>query len=130
MRSGAPDSLRTVVVALVTNLATALAKLVAALFSGSSAMWAAAFHAFADTGNEVLLLIAERRSGRPADEQHPLGHGRAAYFWALIASMAVFALGALLSVQLLTLTSQQAQQEEARRDEDDHGSRRPVQDER
>jgi|ERR1017187_322141 cation diffusion facilitator family transporter len=98
MRSGAPDSLRTVVVALVTNLATALAKLVAALFSGSSAMWAAAFHAFADTGNEVLLLIAERRSGRPADEQHPLGHGRAAYFWALIASMAVFALGALLSV--------------------------------
>jgi len=61
-------------------------------------MWAAAFHAFADSGNEVLLLIAQRRSGRPADEQHPLGHGRAAYFWALIASMAVFALGALLSV--------------------------------
>jgi cation diffusion facilitator family transporter len=98
MRSGAPDSLRTVVVALITNLATALAKLVAALFSHSSAMWAAAFHAFADSGNEVLLLIAQRRGGRPADEQHPLGHGRAAYFWALIASMAVFALGALLSV--------------------------------
>jgi cation diffusion facilitator family transporter len=98
MRSSAPDSLRTVVVALITNLATALAKLVAALFSHSSAMWAAAFHAFADSSNEVLLLIAQRRSGRPADEQHPLGHGRAAYFWALIASMAVFALGALLSV--------------------------------
>ena len=98
MRSGAPDSLRTVVVALITNFATALAKLVAAVFSHSSAMWAAAFHAFADSGNEVLLLIAQRRGGRPADEQHPLGHGRAAYFWALIASMAVFALGALLSV--------------------------------
>jgi len=34
MRAGAPDSLRIVVVALVTKLATALAKLVAALFSG------------------------------------------------------------------------------------------------
>jgi cation diffusion facilitator family transporter len=61
-------------------------------------MFAEAFHAFADSGNEVLLLIAQRRSGHPPDEQHPLGHGRAAYFWALIASLGVFAIGALLSV--------------------------------
>jgi cation diffusion facilitator family transporter len=98
MRSKAADSLLTVVVALVANLATAVAKVVAALFTGSSAMWAEAFHAFADSGNEMLLLIAQRRSGRPPDEQHPLGHGRAAYFWALIAAMGVFAIGALLSL--------------------------------
>jgi len=98
MGSRRADSLLTVAVALVANLATALAKVVAALFTGSSAMWAEAFHAFADSGNEVLLLIAQRRSGRPPDERHPLGHGRAAYFWALIAAMGVFAIGALLSV--------------------------------
>ena len=91
-------SLRTVVFALAANLGTAIAKLAGALFTGSSAMFAEAFHAFADTGNEVLLLIAQRRSGHPPDEQHPLGHGRAAYFWALIASLGVFAVGALLSV--------------------------------
>jgi len=99
MRSRTDESLRTVVVALATNLGTAVAKLVAALITGSSAMWAQTFHAFADSGNEVLLLIAQRRSGHPPDEQHPLGHGRAAYFWALVASMGVFAIGALLSVQ-------------------------------
>ena len=99
MHSRADKSLRTVVVALVTNLGTAVAKLLAALLSGSSAMWAQTFHAFADSGNEVLLLIAQRRSGHPPDEQHPLGYGRAAYFWALVASMGVFAIGALLSVQ-------------------------------
>lgn len=92
------ESLRTVVFALAANLGTALAKLAGALLTGSSAMFAEAFHAFADTGNEVLLLIAQRRSGHPADEQHPLGHGRAAYFWALIASLGVFGVGALLSV--------------------------------
>jgi len=92
------ESLRTVVFALAANLGTALAKLAGALLTGSSAMFAEAFHAFADTGNEVLLLIAQRRSGHPPDEQHPLGHGRAAYFWALIASLGVFAVGALLSV--------------------------------
>jgi cation diffusion facilitator family transporter len=98
MRSRPTESLRTVVVALIANLCTALAKLFAAVFTGSSAMWAEAFHAFADTGNELLLLVAQRRSGKPADEQHPLGHGRAAYFWALVAALGVFVSGALLSV--------------------------------
>jgi divalent metal cation (Fe/Co/Zn/Cd) transporter len=87
------------VFALAANLGTALAKLAAALFTGSSAMLAEAFHAFADTGNEALLLIAERRSGKPPDERHPLGHGRRVYFWALVASLGVFALGALLSIR-------------------------------
>lgn len=86
------------VIALLANLGTALAKLVAAIFTGSSAMWAEAFHAFADTGNEVLLLVAQRSAATPPDEQHPLGHGRAAYFWALVAAMGVFVGGALLSV--------------------------------
>ncbi|MEO7037921.1 MAG: cation diffusion facilitator family transporter [Polyangiaceae bacterium] len=98
MRSPSSASLRTVAIALVANLGTALAKLAAALFTGSSAMWAEAFHAFADTGNEVLLLVAQRRSARAADEQHPLGHGREAYFWALVAALGVFVSGALLSV--------------------------------
>ena len=93
-----PQSLRTVIFALAANIGTALAKLLAALFTRSSAMLAEAFHAFADSGNEVLLLIAERRSSRAPDAQHPLGHGRAAYFWALIASLGVFAVGAFLSI--------------------------------
>ena len=87
------------VLALAANLATAVAKLGAAIFTGSSAMFAEAFHAFADTGNEALLLVAERRSVKPADDHHPLGHGRRAHFWALVASMGVFALGAVLSVR-------------------------------
>jgi len=92
------QSLRTVVFALAANLGTALAKLLASMLTGSSAMLAEALHALADSGNEVLLLIAQRHGSRPPDAQHPLGHGRAAYFWALIASLGVFAVGALLSI--------------------------------
>jgi cation diffusion facilitator family transporter len=88
-----------VLVALAANLGIALAKLLAALATGSSAMLAETFHAVADSGNEVLLLVAQSRSERPADREHPLGHGREAYFWALIASLAVFVTGALLSVR-------------------------------
>lgn len=92
----AGESGTTVMVALAANLGIALAKLAAAIISGSSAMLAESFHAMADTGNEVLLLVAQRKSARPPDENHPLGHGRAAYFWALIAALGVFVTGALL----------------------------------
>ena len=93
------ESGTTVVVALAANAGIAIAKLAAALLSGSSAMLAEAFHAIADTGNEVVLLVAQRASTRPPDDDHPLGHGRAAYFWALIAALGVFVTGALLSIR-------------------------------
>jgi cation diffusion facilitator family transporter len=92
------ESVTTVIVALAANMGIALAKLGAAFVSGSSAMLAEGFHALADTGNEAVLLVAQNRSERPPDEDHPLGHGRAAYFWALIAALGVFVTGALLSI--------------------------------
>jgi cation diffusion facilitator family transporter len=97
--SQASEGVVTVVIALLANLGVALAKVVAALMTRSSAMLAEAVHAFADSGNEILLLIAQRRSERPADREHPLGHGREAYFWALLASVVAFVTGALLSIR-------------------------------
>jgi cation diffusion facilitator family transporter len=93
------EGLRTVVIALVVNLGIAAAKFVAALFTRSSAMLAEAFHASADTGNQLLLLLADRRARRPPDDDHPMGHGREAYFWSLMASLGVFFTGALLALR-------------------------------
>lgn len=96
---GAGEGLRTVIIALAANLGIATAKLIAALLTGSSAMLAEVFHSSADTGNQVLLLVANRRAARPPEPGYPMGHGREAYFWALIASLAMFFTGALLSVR-------------------------------
>jgi cation diffusion facilitator family transporter len=93
------ESARTVVVALLVNLSVALAKIGAAVITGSTAMSAEAAHAVADTGNQLLLLEAQRRSVRPADDRHPFGYGRDAYFWALIASVGVFVAGAVFSLR-------------------------------
>jgi len=62
-------------------------------------MSAEATHALADVGNQVLLLVARRRSQRVRDEVHPFGYGREAYFWALIASVVVFVGGAAFSLR-------------------------------
>ncbi|WP_309504739.1 MULTISPECIES: cation diffusion facilitator family transporter [Nocardioides] len=92
------DSLFTVLVALVANGLLAVAKSVAAAFTGSAAMVAEAAHSWADTGNEVFLLVAERKGSRPRDEAHPRGYGRATYAWSMIAAFGLFTAGAVVSI--------------------------------
>jgi cation diffusion facilitator family transporter len=97
-QGNANESIRTVLVALGANAGVAVAKTVAGVVSGSASMIAEAAHSWADTGNEVFLLIADRRSKRPPDAQHPLGYGREAYMWSLLAAVGLFAGGAVVSV--------------------------------
>ena len=92
------DSTVTVLVAFGANFAVAVAKTAAAAVSGSASMLAEAAHSWADTGNEVFLLIANRRSARPADDRHPLGYGREAYVWSLLAAIGLFVVGASVSI--------------------------------
>ena len=91
-------SLTTVLVALAANFLVAVAKSVAAAVTGSASLLAEAAHSWADTGNEVFLLIAYRRSRRPADRAHPFGYGREAYVWSLLAALGLFVAGAAFSV--------------------------------
>ncbi|MGC5165800.1 cation diffusion facilitator family transporter [Luteimicrobium sp. DT211] len=92
------DSTLTVVIAFAANLAVALAKSAAAALTGSASMVAEAVHSWADTGNEVFLLVADRSSRRKADAVHPLGYGREAYVWSMFAAIGLFAVGAGVSV--------------------------------
>jgi cation diffusion facilitator family transporter len=91
------ESARTVVVALLANLGIVVAKFAAALVTGAAAMFAETVHSAADTGNSVLLLVAQHRSARPAAPSG-LSRGREAYFWALLAAIGVFVVGAVLAV--------------------------------
>jgi len=93
------ESTRTVLVAIAADLGVALAKVLAALLTGSSAVAASASESLADTANDLFLLLAQRRSTRAADDQHALGYGREAYFWALLAGLGVFLGGAAFSLR-------------------------------
>ena len=88
----------TVWIAFGANLLVGVAKSVAAVVTGSASLLAEAAHSWADTGNQVFLLVANRRSRRPPDTAHPLGHGREAYVWSLFAALGLFVAGAAVSV--------------------------------
>jgi cation diffusion facilitator family transporter len=92
------ESTTTVVIAFFANALIAAAKTFVALITGSASMLAESAHSWADTGNQILLFIADRRSRRPPDAAHPLGYGREAYVWSMFAALGLFTVGAVVSV--------------------------------
>src|SRR5437899_5200439 len=92
------ESNRVIFAALLGNVLVALTKFAAAAITGSSAMASEAVHSLVDTGNELLLLHGLRRAAKPADADHPFGHGRELYFWSFIVALAIFAVGAGASI--------------------------------
>lgn len=97
-RSGTSDSVATILIAFAANLLVAIAKSVAAGITGSASVLAEAAHSWADTGNQVFLIIANRRSAHPPDRMHPFGYGREAYVWSLLAAIGLFVAGAAVSI--------------------------------
>ena len=97
---------RTVIIAGVANIVVGLAKLAAGIISGSSAMLAEAAHSAADTLDQVFLLTSLHQAERPADRDHPFGHGQDRYFWSLLAAFGIFIAGGGFSIfeGLLALT--------------------------
>lgn len=91
-------SVKAILYALFANLGIALAKGGAAVWTGSGAMLAETIHSFADCANQVLLLVGLKHAARPATAEHPLGHGRAMYFWSMIVALLLFSVGGLVSI--------------------------------
>ena len=96
--SGHANSLKAIFLALGANFAIFLAKLVAAILTGSGAMLAEAVHSLADCGNQGLLLLGMRQAKRPPSEEYPLGWGRAVYFWSFLVAILLFSVGGVFSV--------------------------------
>ncbi len=96
--AGHANSLKSIIYALAANFAIAVAKLFGALFTGSSAMLAEAIHSFADCGNQGLLLVGLKSAKKLPSPEHPLGYGKAIYFWSFIVALILFSMGGLFSI--------------------------------
>ncbi|MGW0250099.1 cation diffusion facilitator family transporter [Nocardia goodfellowii] len=84
--------------ALGANAGITVAKFAGALITGSSSMMAEAIHSVADTGNQGLLLIGQKRSEHEPDAKHPFGYGRNRYFYAFVVALVLFTLGSLTAI--------------------------------
>ncbi|MFJ8648964.1 cation diffusion facilitator family transporter [Streptomyces sp. NPDC093546] len=89
---------KAIVAALAANLAIAVAKFVAFVFSGSSSMLAESVHSLADSGNQGLLLLGGKKAQREATPQHPFGYGRERYIYAFLVSIVLFSVGGMFAI--------------------------------
>lgn len=95
----AVGSKKAVYAALFGNLGVAISKFIAAIFTGSAAMWAEAYHSASDTFNQVLLLFGMKTSTKAASYQHQFGYGRDLFFWSFIVATMLFGISGILSLE-------------------------------
>ncbi len=91
-------SIKSILFALLANLAIAITKTIAAVITGSGAMLAESIHSFADCGNQGLLFWGLRASKKKPNLEHPLGYGKEIYFWSFIVALILFSMGGLFSI--------------------------------
>ena len=91
-------SIKSILFALSANLGIAITKTIAAVITGSGAMLAESIHSFADCGNQGLLFIGLRASKKKPDAEHPLGYGKAIFFWSFMVALILFSMGGLFSI--------------------------------
>ncbi|MFK8029260.1 MAG: cation diffusion facilitator family transporter [Gammaproteobacteria bacterium] len=94
----ASGSKKVIYAAMIGNGLIAITKFIAAVITGSSAMFSEGIHSLVDTGNQVLLLYGLRRAKRPASRRFPFGHGKEIYFWSFTVAVLIFAVGAGVSL--------------------------------
>jgi cation diffusion facilitator family transporter len=90
--------MRAIIAALLANLGIAIAKFVAYIFTGSSSMLSEAIHSVADSGNQVLLIVGNKRATKAADERHPFGYGRRRFVYGFVVAIVLFLVGGLFSL--------------------------------
>ena len=80
-------------VGIVMNLILFTGKIIAGLITASISIVADAFNNLSDAGSSIITLVGFKMAGRPADKEHPYGHGRIEYVAGFIVSLIIMLMG-------------------------------------
>ena len=80
-------------VGIACNVLLSLAKMIVGMLLHSVSVMADAFNNLSDAGSSIIGLVGVKMAEKPADEDHPFGHGRIEYVAALIVAFLVIEVG-------------------------------------
>ncbi len=81
------------IVGIILNAILFVGKFFAGVISGSISITADAFNNLSDAGSSILTLVGFKMAGKPADDEHPFGHGRIEYITGFIISIVIILMG-------------------------------------
>ena len=81
------------VLGILLNILLFAGKLLAGILSGAVSVTADAFNNLTDAASSIVSLLGFYMSNKPADEEHPFGHGRYEYLSGLIISFIIMLIG-------------------------------------
>lgn len=80
-------------ISMITNIFLSVIKIIAGIIGKSSALIADGIHSFSDLTTDIVAVIGNLLSKKPADEKHPYGHGKIEYVTSIIISFVILVLG-------------------------------------
>lgn len=89
------------IVGIVCNCILFVFKFIAGMVTGAVSVSADAFNNLSDAGSSIVTFIGFKMAGKPADTDHPFGHGRIEYISGLIVAMVIVLMGFELFQQSL-----------------------------
>ena len=93
---------RTMLVSAITNTFLSIAKIVTGLLGKSGALVADGVHSFSDLITDLVAIIGGRFASKPADKNHPYGHGRVEYLTSMVISVFIILLGVAILIDVFT----------------------------
>ncbi len=81
------------IVGIITNTLLFIIKLSVGLLSNSVSILADAFNNLSDAASSIITIVGFKMANKPADAEHPFGHGRIEYITAMIVSFMVMLVG-------------------------------------
>ncbi len=81
------------IVGIVFNILLCLVKIIIGTISSSLSIVADGLNNLSDMGSSVITMIGFKMAGKPADRDHPFGHGRFEYISAIIVAFLIILVG-------------------------------------
>ena len=84
---------KVLLVSSITNIFLSTIKLIFGIIGKSSALIADGIHSFSDLSTDIIAILGNKLALKPADQEHPFGHGKTEYITSMVIGVIIIILG-------------------------------------